>query len=181
MWERAQVLRLALGFYFALACLGLLWWGLRGDPSPGDPGAALSWAGLGLIFGLCVVILSRWLNARFAWARDLSESLAERLELPLSWRNCALLAASSALGEELFFRAGMQPSLGLWPTAIIFALAHAPVERRLLPWTGFSLLFGLAVGWGYEVSGQLSGPVAAHFVINLLNLRALGELRAAPQ
>lgn len=170
------MLRTALGFYAALGAAGLLWAGLAGAPLVGDPAAAVKWAALGLYFGLAVVGLSRLLTARFAWARALSAWMATQLSLELSWRNCALLAASSALGEELFFRAGMQTSLGLVPATLLFGLVHAPLQRTLLPWTAFALLFGLAAGAAYAHSGELAGPVAAHFLINLLNLRALRHL-----
>jgi membrane protease YdiL (CAAX protease family) len=41
----------------------------------------------------------------------------------------------------------------------------------MLPWTASALLIGLLLGGLYVVVGDLGAPIAAHFVVNYLNLR----------
>ena len=122
----------------------------------------------GLLLGLGVVLLSRLSVARLAWARGLYRWFA-RLLGPMSHRDVLVLAISSSVGEELLFRGAMQPTLGLWPTSIIFGLMHLP-PRRYWPWTASALLMGLWFGLLTDYSGNLAGAVVAHFVINYLNL-----------
>ena len=98
----------------------------------------------------------------------------------LSSKEIFLLAASSSVGEELFFRGAMLPALGLWPSSVLFALMHVRPQWRFLPWTIMSFMMGLAMGLMYMKTGNLGAPIVAHFTINLLNLNYIAkhELRA---
>lgn len=82
----------------------------------------------------------------------------------------ALLAIVSALGEELFFRAVVQPLWGVLPASLLFGLAHVPFERALWPWPLVAAGAGLAFGGLYEATGAVLAPVVAHLVVNALNL-----------
>ncbi len=166
---------MALVFYGALVAAALGWVALAGRPLssllPGSAGAvraAIS-AGLGLALGLLVVGLSRALLAWTAWGRGLFAWFAGVLG-PLSAGEVAVLAASSAVGEELFFRGAMQPALGLLATSGIFAALHLPQRLRYLPWTASAAALGLAFGLLAQRTGDLGGAIVAHAVINGLNL-----------
>ncbi|WP_428261990.1 lysostaphin resistance A-like protein [Haliangium sp.] len=134
---------------------------------------------IGVVIGLTVVWLTRLSVQRFVWARMLHYDFRELLG-PLSSREIFILALASAVGEELLFRGALQPWLGIWPQAIVFALLHVGPGRRFLPWT--AMAFGLGLGFGYlfQWSGDLGGPIVAHFTINYLNLQFIArvELRA---
>jgi membrane protease YdiL (CAAX protease family) len=80
------------------------------------------------------------------------------------------IAASAAIGEELAFRGALQPVLGLWPTAIIFALMHP--QYTLTPAALIILGVALAFGW---VRQRYSTTVSilTHFWYNLIQLLAL--------
>lgn len=170
---------MALGFYgvMALAACALSWFVQGRLPFyVGDPPSASSvvrWAAAGALAGLSVVIISHLVRDAFSWARTLSDWFSEVLG-EISWGQAFLLALTSGIGEELLFRGALQPVLGLIPASILFGLAHWPMKRSLIPWTLSAALLGLAFGWAFERSGHVTGPVVAHFVINLLNLRALG-------
>lgn len=80
------------------------------------------------------------------------------------------IAASAAIGEELAFRGALQPVLGLWPTAIIFALMHP--QYTLTP--AALIIFGVALTFGW-VRQRFSTTVAilTHFWYNLIQLLTL--------
>jgi membrane protease YdiL (CAAX protease family) len=125
---------------------------------------------LGVAVGLSVVALSRWAVRKFAWARRLHYDFRELLG-PLTTSEIAILAAASAVGEELMFRGALQPWIGLWPQAAIFALLHIGPGARFLPWTVSAFVMGLIFGWMVAWVGDLGAAIAAHFTINYLNLR----------
>jgi membrane protease YdiL (CAAX protease family) len=167
---------LVIGLYGAMGILAFLIAAGRGDPDlyrlGGDPagwqlGAA---PGLGIALGLFVVGLTRLASRRYQWARDLHGSFHDLLG-PLTGREIVILALASSIGEELLFRGALMPWLGLWVQAAIFALLHVGPGKRFLPWTASAFALGLAFGALAKWTGNLGGPIAAHFAINFLNLR----------
>ena len=82
-----------------------------------------------------------------------------------------LLALSSSVAEELFFRGALLPWAGLVLSSLLFAALHVRLDRRFLPWTVMSLIVGFMLGALFIGTGSLLGPIVCHFVINLLNLR----------
>ena len=91
------------------------------------------------------------------------------LDLPL-WALLFVLAVSPGICEELLFRGALQPWWGLVPAAIVFALLHVGPGVRFLPWTISALVIGLVFGFLTSWLGDLGAPIAAHFVINYMNL-----------
>jgi membrane protease YdiL (CAAX protease family) len=176
---RRRFLLLAVVFYLLCAAGALAWGAIAGRPNLLILPGGTSWARValgaaaGLGFGLLIVAASRLLE-RLDWAQELNRFFATVLG-HVSWSEAALLALTSAVGEELLFRGAIQPSLGIWWTTSIFALLHLPPRARLLSWTALAWLMGLAFGFGAEVTGNLAGPMVAHFVINLLNLRNVAK------
>ena len=124
------------------------------------------------------VASSRLVTWRFAWAAALERAFV-RLLGPLSPAAVCTLTVASALAEEAFFRAAMQPSLGLVATSLIFGLLHFGPGRTFLPWTAMAIGMGFAFGGLAAWSGSLVAPVACHATINGLNLWAIA-LKARP-
>ncbi len=172
-----SMVRMAAGFYAGMLALAFVWAGAAGRlplwTEMPTLDSLLRWGAVGLLFGLCVVIGSTLLM-RLQWAQEMSSAFSNILG-PLSWGQAFLLALFSGIAEELLFRGALQPTLGLPLTSLIFALVHWPPSRKLIPWTISAGLMGYAFGWGFERSGHVLGPVIAHFVINFLNLHALGR------
>jgi hypothetical protein len=168
--------QLVIGLYGALALLAVLISAGRGDPDPYrlDDGVSattlLLSPLLGLALGLLVVWLTRVVVARYAWARALHGDFRELLG-PLSSRDIVILAVASSVGEELLFRGALQPWLGVWPQAALFAALHVGPGRRFLPWTASALVVGAGFGYVAQLTGNLGAPIVAHATINLLNLR----------
>lgn len=160
---------------------------------------------LGAFLAALVVEGGRLLERR-EWYRRMAEALAELVRALLGSRpalaDFALVALSSALGEESLFRGFVQPGLcylvarlGVAPSvalplavvagAAVFAAFHvAPPFHRshsaLRVWTLFAFLIGLGFGGLAAWSGSLAAPVLAHFLINFINLRRLFALPRRP-
>lgn len=161
--------------YGGVSAVGLLIGALRGQPVVYFHGAvALSWRLLvgplaGVVVALGVVFLTRMAVHRFEWARDLHRSFRGLLG-NLHGRDVLVLAAASSIGEEILFRGALVPAIGLWASTTIFALLHIGPGVRYLPWTVSAFVIGLGFGGMFVWTGDLGGPIVAHFVINYLNL-----------
>ncbi len=172
---------LVIGLYGAMAILGLLIAAGRGDPDLYRIGDLPHWLllggpAIGVATGVGVVGLTRLATKHFAWARDLNVSFRDLLG-PLTGREILILALASSIGEELLFRGALMPWLGVWVQALVFALLHVGPKKRFLPWTVSALFLGAAFGELAMRTGNLGGPIAAHFMINFLNLRYIVSRR----
>jgi len=169
---------LVLVVYLVLGAAALGWGTLRSQPNiwhlPGRDPAVFTGIIGGLAAGLLIVFASRMALYRFEWARWLHRDLRHLL-FPLTDREIVVLAVASSVGEEMFFRGALLPSIGLWGSSAVFALLHIGPKARHLPWTvasfGAGLLFGAVFIW----TGDLTGPVVAHFLVNFLNLRHVAQ------
>lgn len=167
---------LVIGLYGAMALVAVVIGAARGNPDLYrlDPAVAPAWLGLGPAFGvavgLAVVGATRLATRHFEWARELHRSFRDLLG-PLTGREIIILALASSIGEELLFRGALLPWFGVWIQGVVFALLHVGPGRRFLPWTLSALVLGIGFGWLAVWTGNLGGPIAAHFAINFLNLR----------
>lgn len=80
------------------------------------------------------------------------------------------IAVGSSVSEEIFFRGFLQPRIGVWGQAVVFALAHLSYVNVLEVVITFAL--ALAFGAMYRRTGNLLAPIAAHFLFNLIMLIA---------
>lgn len=171
-----------MALYLGLGSAAAVWASIRDQatvwrhPDVAEPrwfigilaGSAL---GLGIVF--CYRLAYRW-----EWARDLHREFRALLG-PLGDSEIVVLAAASSIGEEMFFRGALLPAAGLVWSSAIFALLHIGPKARYLPWTISSFAAGLMLGGIFMLTGDLTGPVLAHFLVNFLNLRHVAhfELR----
>ena len=173
-----------IGLYGGMAIVALLIAAGRGNPDLYRLGEAPHWLLLGGVaigagVGLVVVWLTRLSTRYFGWARELNASFRDLLG-PLTNREILILALASSIGEELLFRGALLPWLGVWWQALVFALLHVGPKKRFLPWTASAFVLGVAFGELATRTGNLGGPIAAHFMINFLNLRFIvGSARAS--
>ena len=175
-WSRPA---LVLVLYLALASAGVAWSTFRGDASVWrltgkENPQTLAGIAAGVFLGLGFVFAARYATHRFEWGRALHRDLRALLG-PLLLPEILVLAAASALGEEIFFRGALIPAIGLWASSAIFALLHIGPKVRFLPWTLSSFVAGVVFGQLFLWTGDLSGPVVAHFTVNALNLRYLSN------
>lgn len=166
---------MVIGLYGTMALVALVIAAGRGDPDLYRYGARSHWPLLagpvaGVVVGLAIVGLTRIATRRYRWARELHTSFHDLLG-PLTGREIIIISLASSIGEELLFRGALLPWLGLWWQAMVFALLHVGPGRRFLPWTLSALVVGVGLGWLTMWTTNLGAPIAAHFMINFLNLR----------
>lgn len=94
----------------------------------------------------------------------ISQGALQELGFPL----LLLTVTLSAFGEELLFRGGLQPTLGLWPSALLFGLAHGGWRlAELWSYVLVATLAGALFGYLYLLSGSLVASMLAHGVYNV--------------
>jgi len=179
-----RIVRLNLAVYLPLGAVGAAWaWWRGAGPWLGhpDPWLELSPAashGASLAAGLALTTITvastRAWATRFRWARALHEGFREILG-DLRPAAVVVLALASGVGEELFFRAGLQPFAGWLIASLVFGLVHIGPSRRYWPWTVWAVVMGLALGAIYEGTGSILGCILAHVLINGINLTFIVE------
>lgn len=176
-----SLVRTAVVCYALLFGASLLWAWLAGDsllylsPAAEVRGVRpLRDAGLGIVAGALVILLSDQLTRRTRAGEGLARALGQLLGR-LTLAQCALLAGVSGVAEEALFRGVLQPRVGLLAAALIFGLAHFVPRRELAPWALFAFGAGLLLGILFESTGNLVAPAVAHASINAVNLRLLSK------
>jgi len=177
----AGFVRSALVFYGVMGCGALLW----RMTSPGEsilhpssavePASGMAFAlGAGALAGLLAVGLSELLTRFTLLGESLADLLGESLA-GIGRADALLLALASGIAEEFFFRGALQPVVGLIWASIIFGACHFLPRRELALWSVYAVGMGFALGGLYEWTGQLLAPIAAHVVVNGINLPRLAR------
>lgn len=176
----ASLVRPALVFYGILLALALLWrsaW--YGEPllyaseSAARAGLdPLADAAIGLLAAGVVIGLSHQVTVHTRSGRALARGLAELLG-PLGPGAIVVLALTSGVAEEAFFRGALQPRVGLVVASVVFGLVHFVPRPEFRLWTLFSVAAGFLLGFLFEATGNLVAPVVAHVGINAVNLSLL--------
>ena len=96
-------------------------------------------------------------------------------QLKLTFLGGIFLSVCAGVGEELFFRAALQPYLGVWLSSVIFVAIHG----YLNPWNWRFSLYGLIIlpfivllSYGFEYFG-LWFAIAAHFAYDAVLFTAI--------
>lgn len=132
-----------------------------------------------LLFGLglsALAAVGSYVSFRLtASSESTRKTIAAYARLDLSGLNPVWISLAAAVGEELLFRAALQPLLGVWITSVIFLLTHTPVyqfhkldKAALVQAAG---VFGLSVALGfiYQYVGLLAA-VLVHLAIDVVGL-----------
>jgi membrane protease YdiL (CAAX protease family) len=120
------------------------------------------------------------------WGRWREYTRAAIRALRLTTAQIVAIALMVAVAEELFFRAALQPLLGIWLASAVFALAHVRLDREA--WARERLTFGLvtllllfvvsaSLGFVYARVGLVSA-MTSHFVYDVVVLRVYQRLLA---
>jgi membrane protease YdiL (CAAX protease family) len=177
---RQGFVRFGLLFYGAMACVAVIWrMGFYGEPilyaSAADELRGLALGSdlvLGLAVGFLVVAASNLTTHYTGWGEDLARAMGSALG-PISTSDAILLAFASGMAEEMLFRGALQPRVGLVLASLLFGCVHFVPRRVFLPWTFFAVAVGALLGALFVWTGNLVAPVAAHILINAINLPIL--------
>jgi uncharacterized protein len=171
----------------AAACAGEFWRGYSVVtlsnpwlPLSGPFASHMFSAVLGLCVGALVVISTKFLVLRFAFAARLHAELRPTA-LELSTQMVVALATASSVGEELVFRGLLLPWIGLVPQSLLFGFLHQTSGSSRWVWMIWATIMGLVLGAMYQLSGSVVGPVIAHAIINGLNLEFLKHHDPSPE
>jgi membrane protease YdiL (CAAX protease family) len=135
---------------------------------------------LGTVFAAAVVLGTRVLVENAGWAKTLHRDL-KPMTGGLDGTGMLVIAALSALAEELVFRGLLMPWLGVLPQALLFGVVHAQLSGpSRWVWVAWASVVGLALGCMFALTGSLLGPMLAHALINGLNLAYLKSHDTAP-
>ncbi len=144
------------------------WVGLEGATS------VLASVVLGAVVAAGTVALTPHLVGRFAWARDLHDTLRPVVHGASSLQ-LAATACLSGLAEELFFRGMLVPITGLFVASLAFGALHQVKGPGRWVWASWATVMGLLFGTMFCLTGSLVGPILAHVAINAVNLRYLRD------
>ena len=100
---------------------------------------------LGAAFAALVVVSTRPMVTRFAWAKNLHRELRP-FASSISTTGIVVLAVLSAFGEELLFRGLLAAVAGLVPQALLFGVVHYIPGSSRWVWAAWAMLVGLALG-----------------------------------
>ncbi len=94
-------------------------------------------------------------------------------DIQLTIFDILLISIYVGIGEELLFRAGIQPFLGVWITSVVFVLAHGMyLDPRRLPFfvVGlFMILLSSGLGYLFEYV-SITSAIVAHAVYDAISL-----------
>ena len=164
---------------------GALWSRLEvswlGDRAAGE---SLAW---GAVAGGAIVAAS-WAMTRWCEAGRRLERMLAPAVAGLRWPQALVLAVGAGVAEEAVFRGAMWTLIASWwgesaawgVTTALFGAIHGLFVRRMRVWGLFALAAGVVLGglrWG---TGGILAPVAAHIVIDAINLPMLVRRGSAP-
>ncbi len=123
----------------------------------------------GLFFGSLVSLLAILLinSKRFKGVKMFFENMVHEINPSLG--HIVFYSLCASVGEEILFRAGIQPKIGIWPAAIAFVLLHGYINPANLNLTIYGLvLIIICAGFGYLFRFfGLASAITAHFVYDV--------------
>jgi uncharacterized protein len=93
----------------------------------------------------------------------------------LNFFDSILIAATSGLCEEVFFRGVLQNQCGIVPSACAFGLAHLP-RIYYFPYALWATYVGLLMSFLVTYTGSLYSPMIAHALINFASINVLRRM-----
>jgi len=117
---------------------------------------------VGQVLALIAAVVS-WLLFHFSANSASGASTVQRYaRLDLRGLNPLWIAIAAAVGEEMLFRAALQPLLNVWIVSLLFLLTHIPVYR-------FRRMDGATLA---QAAGEFGASVVLGFVFQYVGLLA---------
>lgn len=165
--DRRLFLALNGGLAFGLTCIAAVIWLLRGVGPEAALAGSHGWPRqllTGALLGAAAAGILGSLDIRMEYFRRIQEDvlgLIRRLRLGVA--DLAFISACAGWGEEILFRAGLQPVIGIWLSSALFALAHGTLTSLgpgPILYTGLLFAGSLGLGALYGWSGLLASASA---------------------
>jgi membrane protease YdiL (CAAX protease family) len=137
----------------------------------------------GLLSGITIASIVLFLLLKASFFSHLRTFIREVLaQVRPTTLDMLLIATLAGFGEELFFRATLQPALGLWLTSLIFALGHTGISFKpaKLAFAAFVFTMGLLLGAIYLRYGLIAA-IVLHAVYDLVFLLAVKRFLHNPR
>jgi uncharacterized protein len=123
----------------------------------------------GLAFGglasiLAVILLK---SSMFKGVRTFFTNLIN--EIQPTFLNILFYSFCASVGEEILFRAGIQPFIGIWPASLLFVLLHGyinPSNINLTIYGVFLVIICSGFGYLFKFFG-IGSCITAHFVYDV--------------
>jgi len=78
-----------------------------------------------------------------------------------------VVVSAAGIGEEILFRGGLQPTLGVIPTALLFGFSHGGWRRDMWAYVLAASISGLIFGLAYALTDDLWVSISAHTLHNI--------------
>lgn len=140
---------------------------------------------LGIAYGLLVAMIG-WQIIKLPFQRQTRYKYASLIQnLNLKFSDIILVSFCAGIGEELFFRGGIQPLAGVWVTSIIFVALHGYLNPFNWKLSIYGIYMTLVIaGIGYlKIHYGLASSMIAHTIIDIYLLYKLNNehLEGEPQ
>jgi membrane protease YdiL (CAAX protease family) len=148
---------------FCLIAAPIIWF-TRPEPLAlfSRPAGPLTQLLVGQVLALLAAGASWLLFKATANSASSARTIRSYARLDLSGLNPLWISIAAAIGEEMLFRAALQPLLGVWIVSLIFLLTHVPVYR-------FHQLDGATLA---QAASVFAGSVVLGFVFQQVGLLA---------
>jgi uncharacterized protein len=130
---------------------------------------------IGIIYGLLSAFIALYIINKEFFNKEKQFYQEKISQLNLNNSGIVFISICAGIGEEIFFRAALQPFLGIWITSIFFVAVHGYLNP--LNWVislyGIFMTFVIA-GFGYLMeSFGLITVITAHAIFDLVLLKTL--------
>jgi len=124
----------------------------------------------GVLFGSIAALNMLWL-IETPWLKEAKYFFSHLIDgAKLQLIDIIFLSAAAGIGEELFFRAGIQAFLGIWFTSVLFIVLHGylnPKNKQILLYGTLMVVVSAGLGYLFKYIG-LYAAMTAHFSIDLI-------------
>src|SRR5690349_1819995 len=148
---------------FCLIAAPIIWFS-RPEPLTifSRPAGPLTQLLVGQVLALVAALVSWLLFKLTAHSTSSARTVESYARLDLRGLNPLWISIAAAIGEEVLFRAALQPLLGVWIVSLLFLLTHVPVYR-------FRKLDGASIA---QAASVFAGSVVLGFVFEYVGLIA---------
>ncbi|CAN5274301.1 hypothetical protein BH23BAC1_BH23BAC1_49360 [soil metagenome] len=134
---------------------------------------------IGLAYGSISALFALLIINRKFFKKEKQFYYEKISSLDLNHTGIIFISLCAGIGEEIFFRAALQPYLGIWLTSVLFVAIHGylnPFNWRISIY-GFFMTFVIA-GFGYlmDLSGLIT-VITAHTVFDIILLKKFTQLQ----